>query len=113
MENYYVINVIKSEYFDCNITDARKDVYLLGVFEESAVRGKLRDYILVEKWDISDNPITGISKEEQLEQYIDEILNDKDFVYNNVGTTCSFIVENVKLNELREESEDNCILWYF
>lgn len=40
---YYVINVIKWPYFDCCITEAVKEVYLLGVFDEMHVRSALRN----------------------------------------------------------------------
>lgn len=112
MEKYYVVNVIKSPYFDVCITEAIKEVYLLGVFDEMNVRDKLREYIHKEGWDPMVLPDSGKTKEILIEEYITEILaNPKEFIYTH-DVTYTFIVEEVELNRIREESRETCILWY-
>lgn len=103
MANLYSVCVITSDYHEPN----GKDMYFVGIFDEENLKKGIKEFILrmerkVFPSDVSDEKVQEIVESDVDDGLLEEIIHDTDLIFNIVGTTYMFFVQETECNKVNE-----------
>lgn len=103
MANLYSVCVITSDYHEPN----GKDMYFVGVFDEENLKNGIKEFILrmerkVFPSDVSDEEVRRIVDSDVDDELLEEIIHDSDLIFDIVGTTYMFFVQETECNKVNE-----------
>lgn len=103
MANLYSVCVITSDYHEPD----GKDMYFVGIFDEENLKNGIKEFISrmerkVFPSDVSDENVQEIVESEVDDELLEEIIHDPDLIFNIVGTTYMFFVQETECNKVNE-----------